>query len=212
MSLRFIRLILLIHPFVSAATFIARVWHLVEGTSSILSSTVILQLPWHFKHRTNRIPKHPLQGETEGTKGMPLRSVFKAPRSCNPTTSSAPPMSLPLMNNLGGMTLPPPRMFQSSSLYSRFLEIFLDRNQVELYTLMDSSTETKGKEELTAILDARGRCDEAESEGRNTQRERSEKKRPVTTSFDIAIVDHLCRCLLVCACLSEIKGYKRRKA
>ncbi|CDP10578.1 unnamed protein product [Coffea canephora] len=89
--------------------------HLIAGPSS---GAMILRLPLQLKHSTNFIPAQPVQAELFGVRGIPCRSFLSIPLSCNPITSSAPPIYLPRMNSLGGTTLCPITL-QSSSLYSK---------------------------------------------------------------------------------------------
>lgn len=83
-----------------------------------------LLLPLQVGHNTKRCPAQTLQGTLEGVRGIPCRRVRRAPFSCRRTTSSAPPMYLPLMKSLGGTTLPH-MILQSSSLYSMCIETSL---------------------------------------------------------------------------------------
>lgn len=92
--------------------------------SSYSPSAIIFRLPLQLGHTTNLTLAHPLHGELDGSSGIPSKSLLSLPCSCKPTTSSAPPMYLPFMKIRGGITLLP-KMFQSSSLYSKCIETSL---------------------------------------------------------------------------------------
>ncbi|GFZ09254.1 hypothetical protein Acr_20g0010620 [Actinidia rufa] len=70
-------------------------------------------------------PAQPQQGTVVGFSGSPWRSFLSLPRSCNPTTSSAPPTtSLHQMKSHGDTTLQL-KILHSSSLNSKCIEMSL---------------------------------------------------------------------------------------
>lgn len=99
--------------------------HLMKH-SFLLSPLVVntLQLPLQLKQMENLMQAQPLQGPSAKSIGVSSKSFPSHPISCNPTTSSAPPMYLPLMKSLGGITLQP-KIFHNSSLYSKCRETSL---------------------------------------------------------------------------------------
>ena len=104
--------------------------HLIWSRSSPSPSpsAITLQLPLQLTHSKNFMPPQPLHGELlVGESGIPSNSFFSFPCSCNPTTSSAPPMCLPLMKSLGGTTRPP-IILHSSSLNSMCIDTSLSWN------------------------------------------------------------------------------------
>ena len=87
-------------------------------------SLTSLQLPLHSKQGTNLIPPHPSQTLPAPSVESPARSPSNLPSSWSYKSSPAPPIYLPLMNNLGTGTGFPINSF-SSFLKSRCIETSL---------------------------------------------------------------------------------------